>query len=187
MSVGSFSNKRTKGFTIVELLIVIVVIGILAAIVIVAYNGVQQRARDSRRQNDVQSLTQALELYYLDNGQYPAGSGSSAAVGLNNLWSTTADGSWANLVTILKPYMGNVPSDPTSTTGVTNAVAPPGNNYSYYAGSGCGVSAGQMYILVYRFESNAQVDTFNGACTVSVIGPYGGSVPRTMSNYRVVK
>lgn len=42
-------NKQNSGFTIVELLIVIVVIGILAAITIVAYNGVQQRARDMTR------------------------------------------------------------------------------------------------------------------------------------------
>ena len=45
-------RKKQTGFTIVELLIVIVVIGILAAITIVAFNGVQQRARDAqRRQN----------------------------------------------------------------------------------------------------------------------------------------
>lgn len=193
MGVGSFSNKRTKGFTIVELLIVIVVIGILAAIVIVAYNGVQQRSRDSRRQNDIQSITQALELYYIDNGRYPAGSGSSAAVGLNNQWSTTADGSWANLVTILKPYMGNVPSDPTSTAGAfpLNYNPPTGYNYSYYSGTGgaCGITAAyQVYILVYRLESSAQVDTLNGECTgVPTVSLYGGSAPKTLSNYRVVK
>ena len=43
------SHKRRTGFTIVELLIVIVIIAILAAITIVAYNGLQQRARDSQR------------------------------------------------------------------------------------------------------------------------------------------
>ncbi|MCA9336117.1 prepilin-type N-terminal cleavage/methylation domain-containing protein, partial [Candidatus Saccharibacteria bacterium] len=45
-------NKKT-GFTIVELLIVIVVIAILAAITIVAYNGIQQRSRDSIRKSDL--------------------------------------------------------------------------------------------------------------------------------------
>lgn len=64
-------RQRNRGFTIVELLIVIVVIGILAAITIVAFNGIQGRARDSARISKIQSIAQALELYKLDNGSYP--------------------------------------------------------------------------------------------------------------------
>jgi prepilin-type N-terminal cleavage/methylation domain-containing protein len=63
-------GKQT-GFTIVELLIVIVVIGILAAITIAAFNGVQQRTRDTRRLSDIQTVHKALQLYYADNGSYP--------------------------------------------------------------------------------------------------------------------
>lgn len=65
-------NYRKSGFTIVELLIVIVVIAILAAIIIVAYNGVQMRARDSKRVTDLTTVQKALEMYYADNGRYPA-------------------------------------------------------------------------------------------------------------------
>jgi len=53
-------NKR--GFTIVELLIVIVVIAILASISVVAYNGIQTRARDSQRSSDISAIKKALEL-----------------------------------------------------------------------------------------------------------------------------
>lgn len=60
-----------KGFTIVELLIVIVVIGILAAITIVAYNGIQSRGRDGERVTDMNVLQKKLELFYTENGYYP--------------------------------------------------------------------------------------------------------------------
>ena len=60
-----------KGFTIVELLIVIVVIGILAALVLNTFSGVQARARDTERQTDNNSIATQLEVYYNDNGHYP--------------------------------------------------------------------------------------------------------------------
>ena len=53
-------SKQTHGFTIVELLIVIVVIGILAAITIVSFNGVQERAKTTQAQTDLRNLTQAI-------------------------------------------------------------------------------------------------------------------------------
>ena len=63
--------KTRSGFTIVELLIVIVVIAILAAISIVAYNGIQERAKFSSMRSDIASLNKAIQLYYADNGSYP--------------------------------------------------------------------------------------------------------------------
>jgi len=64
-------KKDSRGFTIVELLIVIVVIGILAALVIVTYNGIQQKARDTERKTDVKALQGHLEAYWADNAKYP--------------------------------------------------------------------------------------------------------------------
>jgi len=63
--------KTKSGFTIVELLIVIVVIAILAAISIVAYNGIQERGRFSSMRSDIATLNKAIQLYYADNGTYP--------------------------------------------------------------------------------------------------------------------
>ena len=65
------SNKRAFGFTIVELLIVIVVIGILAAITIVSFNGVSAKANVSKSQSDLKNMQKLLEMYKVDNGTYP--------------------------------------------------------------------------------------------------------------------
>jgi prepilin-type N-terminal cleavage/methylation domain-containing protein len=56
-----------RGFTIVELLIVIVVIAILAAISIVAYNGIQNRANDSTVQSDLANIAKKLGIYKIDS------------------------------------------------------------------------------------------------------------------------
>lgn len=64
-------KKTNRGFTIVELLIVIVVIGILAALVVVTYNGIQQKARDTERKTDINAIHGQVEAYSAQNGKYP--------------------------------------------------------------------------------------------------------------------
>ena len=70
---SSRMHTHRKGFTIVELLIVIVVIAILAAITIVAYNGIQNRAHDSSVQSDLRTISKKLELVRIDDSDehYP--------------------------------------------------------------------------------------------------------------------
>jgi prepilin-type N-terminal cleavage/methylation domain-containing protein len=64
-------KRKESGFTIVELLIVIVVIGILAALVITTFSGIQQKARNSERQTDINAVHSQVEAYYAQNGKYP--------------------------------------------------------------------------------------------------------------------
>ncbi len=178
-------RKLTSGFTIVELLIVIVVIAILAAISVVAYTGVQARARDSQRMQDIKTITKALEMYYVDNGGYPGGLCSpSESCAINTGWSNTNDGSWENLEDALVPeYISELPSDPNPTTG-SSPISGNTYGYAYFAtrsnSNYCGSSNYQAYILVYTLESSPQQNTLNGACTDNPVGPYSNK-----SNYRV--
>ncbi|MGV9001730.1 MAG: type IV pilin protein [Candidatus Saccharimonadaceae bacterium] len=70
-SLLDMRNRSRQGFTIVELLIVIVVIAILAAITIVSYAGIQGRAYAVSVQSDIHNAGEQIEIFKLDNGYYP--------------------------------------------------------------------------------------------------------------------
>ena len=69
-------HKHVTGFTIVELLIVIVIIGVLAAITVVAYNGIQDRTANTTRIAEIKEWQKLFNMYATENGQYPFASGA---------------------------------------------------------------------------------------------------------------
>lgn len=81
-------NRR--GFTIVELLIVIVIIGILAAITIVAYNGIQNRSYDTSIQSDLNNIAKIIQLEGIKNGDvYPMPTASMGIKVTKSAFATT--------------------------------------------------------------------------------------------------
>jgi general secretion pathway protein G len=98
------AGRRTRGFTLIEIMVVLVIIGVLAALI--APN-VLNRASDSRvtaARADVNNLMQALKLYKLDNQRYP-----SAEQGLEALVRKPTAGPGAPN---WKPYLDKLPADP---------------------------------------------------------------------------
>lgn len=75
MGVGN-SMVRKKGFTIVELLIVVVVIAILATIVVVAYNGIQKRATAAQYESNAQTIAKKADIFSQETGKYPTSASS---------------------------------------------------------------------------------------------------------------
>lgn len=64
--------KSKKGFTLVELLVVVAIIGILAAIAIPQFAAYRTRAYNSSSQSDLRNFKTGMESYYADNQQYPS-------------------------------------------------------------------------------------------------------------------
>jgi general secretion pathway protein G len=121
-------RKGSKGFTLIEVMVVIVILGILAALVVPRVMGRGDQARVQAARTDIASMKQALKLYYLDNQRYP-----STEQGLQSL--------------VTKPTVGQIPPNWKSGGYVERLPNDPwGNPYQYVQP---GIKGGEFDIFSY--------------------------------------
>lgn len=136
-----------RGFTIIELLMVIAIIGILTAIVLASLNTSRAKARDAKRLQEMKQIKYAIELFYSNTGYYPTCGGDIHC-------DTTGVYSALSTLEVVPTYIGSIPNDPSNSVG----------QYGYYyargyvkTGINSFVSTGldTDYILGMRLEQSS--------------------------------
>lgn len=145
----AINTHTTRGFTFIELLVVISIIGLLASIVLASVNNARTRGRDAQRITDASLIQAALELYYGTNRHYPDSLG---------LWDLSLAGSqW--IPGLAPAFFAQVPVDPINTYSESFEA-----DYAYYT-----TSNGADYCLQIPQENDCTssvdfVGIWNGTC-----------------------
>lgn len=152
-----FCLKRT--FTLIEMLIVIVIIGILAAALVPRLQSVQSRSRDAKRKIDVKSIYNANEIYKLDMGLYAKPQNS-----FRTTWDYDIDIQLFSFqsqpwISGLATYMTSIPTDPLNTTGMnTSQWSPPWYTGNYVYMYGRVLNGWLTYDLTTQLENKQDPD-----------------------------
>ena len=143
-----------RGFTLVELLVVVAIIGLLATLSVLALGSARVRARDAKRLADLKTTQTALELFNNDQGGYPVNAAGIEVGSANARVLTNVAGGWEASPTGSTTYLPSAPLDP------LNAGA---NVYTYISrvsnaegAATCSTAPCVSYTLQFQLESATQ-------------------------------
>lgn len=150
----NFYTKTNQGFTLIELMIVMVIMGVLATIGVGSFISSQKKSRDAKRKSELRQVAQALEAYYNDNSAYPTGNTTDGRIkvcdatgenggALECTWGTSPFKSSSNTTT----YMIKLPKDPKS-------------DWRYYYRK---TTTNKWYQLYARLENDQDADYVSSA------------------------
>ncbi|MCP3917330.1 MAG: prepilin-type N-terminal cleavage/methylation domain-containing protein [bacterium] len=105
MSYPILARGRRAGFSLIELVVVILILTILAGVIVPRLSDRQAAARDARRLSDLRTVRDAIEQYYLDKSAWPAAASDASG------WDTTHVGNFIHDL-VEEGYMREVPRDP---------------------------------------------------------------------------
>jgi general secretion pathway protein G len=138
INVSSLQTAKQAGFTLLEILVVMVILGIILALSAGSYISSQQKSRDSRRKSDLKQIGIALEAYYNDKGAYPSNDSNFRMMGCLDEQSCSWGSAFEDDMGTV--YMVEIPADPRS------------NLYYHYE------SNGVSYQLYARLENTRDRD-----------------------------
>lgn len=98
------NTTKNKGFTLIEVMTTIAIIGILAGVTFVSFNYMKKKSNDSKRKIDIANINLAIQRYITAKGYAPTVAG--------NYYADELNGNWATLGTELNPYLSVFPKDP---------------------------------------------------------------------------
>jgi general secretion pathway protein G len=131
-------RKRQGGFTLIEIMVVVVILAVLGAMVVPKILGNVDKARITRAQTDIRAIQTALDLYRLDNFKYP-----TTEQGLAALVHQPADATLTNYRA--EGYLPSVPKDPWNNTYQYQSPGPDGRDYEITTYGRDGKPGGEGY------------------------------------------
>ena len=103
--LSPLQSPRQRGFTLIEIMVVVVIIGVLAALIAPGVMGRTDEARQTAAKADINTLMQALKLYRTDNMRYPTGEQGLPAL-IARPTAEPVPSRWS------RPYVAKLPNDP---------------------------------------------------------------------------
>jgi general secretion pathway protein G len=144
-SITTSITRQNQGFTLLELLVVMAILALLVGLGLRTFGSIQQKSRDTKRKQDLASISKTLELYYNDFGHYPlsdngqmlaCGEAAAEACVFGDVWQDSSNSTL---------YMSKLPQDPG------------GGQYYYLADE-----LGRQYQLFAYLENSEDVDVVLG-------------------------